>query len=114
MQCEVPGCTRDKEVEDCCRPHSFGQSRVNCGEYANALPNDGVIDWEAIDIAVQGARKVRLTWVETDISVATLLAQGCPRRIIKERVGTTPSKGTPRASLMAIVDAIRKDTANAV
>ena len=75
--CEVPGCKdgalidEEDDITDCGYKHSLQGS-----DNDNALPNDGIIDWTAIEVAVQGARPVGLTWVEKDIVMATVLVQG--------------------------------------
>src|SRR6185312_16315215 len=87
-QCEVPGCggltliNEDDDITDCCYGHSLQGSDTD-----NALPNDGIIDWTAIDVAVQGARPVGLTWVEKDIVMATVLADGGNITQALERAG---------------------------
>lgn len=76
-QCEVPGCegitliNEEDDVTDCCYAHSLQGSDTE-----NTLTNDGIIDWTAIDVAAQGARPVGLTWVEKDIVMAVVLAEG--------------------------------------
>jgi hypothetical protein len=85
--CGVPGCGDGRVLEDCCCRHSFtGQ-----GNPANDVPNDGIIDWFAIDVAVRGLRRVRLSWVEKDIAVGTMLAQGDGVQAIQDRLGVRVS-----------------------
>jgi hypothetical protein len=73
-RCEYPGCEAfaltDEEgfPVDCCYRHSLGNG------FDNTLPNDGIIDWTAIKIAISGSRPVRLTWVEKDIALGMILA----------------------------------------
>lgn len=75
--CSVPGCKgralidEEGDVTDCCYYHSLGNSDAE-----NSLPNDGFIDWTAIEVASTGARRVRLTWVEKDIAFGRILASG--------------------------------------
>ena len=69
--CAVPGCCAGRVTADCCYQHSLagkGNSRL--------LPNDGIIDWVAVDVAARGLRRVRLTWVERDIAIGRILAEG--------------------------------------
>lgn len=76
-QCGYPICTEkallDEEDEptDCCYKHSLGNSDTD-----NVLPNDGLIDWTAIEVAFEGRRPVRLTWVEKDIALGMILSRG--------------------------------------
>lgn len=75
--CGYPGCPgsalidEEGEVTDCCYRHSLGNSDTD-----NNLPNDGIIDWTAIEVAASGARPVRLSWVEKDIALGRILAAG--------------------------------------
>lgn len=71
VACAVPGCPHKRVLEDCC----YGHSLLGRGN-SNAIPNDGIIDWTAVDAAARGLRKVRLTWVERDIAVGIIFARG--------------------------------------
>lgn len=74
--CKYPGCEAfaladaEEGLTDCCYRHSLGNSD------ASGLPNDGIIDWTAIEVAISGTRPVRLTWVEKDIALGYILSQG--------------------------------------
>ena len=80
--CGVPGCTNKKITDDCCYKHSVGNS-----DACTTVPNDGILDWVAIDAAARGLRKVRLTWVEKDIALGTILANGGTLSDAEERLG---------------------------
>lgn len=75
--CAYPGCKgkalidEDGDVTDLCYKHSLGNSDTD-----NNLPNDGWLDWTAIEVAASGARPVRTTWVEKDIALGWILAAG--------------------------------------
>lgn len=75
--CAYPGCPgkalvdEEGDATDCCYKHSLGNSDTD-----NNLPNDGIIDWTAIEVAASGARPVRLSWVEKDIALGYILAAG--------------------------------------
>lgn len=76
-QCGYPTCTEkalineEEDVTDCCYRHSLGNSDTD-----NGILNDGIIDDTAIEVAVQGSRPVNLTWVEKDIALGMILANG--------------------------------------
>jgi len=76
-RCGYPACDgkalMDEEgfATDCCYRHSLGNSDTD-----NNIPNDGIIDWTAIEVAYEGSRPVRLTWVEKDIALGYILAAG--------------------------------------
>jgi hypothetical protein len=72
IACAVPGCGEGRVTHDCCYRHSLTGPRTA----PDTVPNDGIIDWLAIDIAARGLRRVRLTWVEKDIAVGVILASG--------------------------------------
>lgn len=91
-ECEVPGCKGSKiEDLDCCYRHCHYDSHNN---QVNNVPNDGIIDQVAIDIAVQGARPVRLSRVEKDIAIARLLKSGMPMSEVSEHLGISWSSMT--------------------
>jgi hypothetical protein len=75
--CGYPACggkalvDEEGDVTDCCYRHSLGNSDTD-----KNLPNDGIIDQTAIEVAVKGLRPVKLTWVEKDIALARILAAG--------------------------------------
>jgi len=71
------------------------------------LPDDGVIDPVAVEIAASGGRRVALTRTERQLAAARILANGGTAHVISERLrvsGTTalalaaqcqsPGKGT--------------------
>jgi hypothetical protein len=65
-----------------------------------------VIDWLAIDIAVEGTRALKLTWLERDIAAATILDNGHPECEIARRLGRLPD--LPRLlRIRELADAIR-------
>lgn len=80
--CRVPGCPEGKITDDCCYQHSLSNS-----DSRSTLPNDGILDWVAIDAAARGLRKVRLTWVEKDIALAMILHGGGTLTDAEERLG---------------------------
>ena len=81
--CAVPGCMAGRVQHDSCLFHSLtGQ-----GHPAGEVPNDGIIDWIAIDVAVRGLRDVRLTWVEKDIATGVMLYKGVGVQAIQDRLG---------------------------
>jgi hypothetical protein len=96
--CEVPGChdprdrgrcnaecgPRDCENHVCCKRHSGNLKGQAAGRY---LSNEGIIDWQAIDVITEGIRVVRLTWVEAAIAVAELRLRGLPENQIKKHLG---------------------------
>lgn len=110
-QCEVPGCKglalidEEDDVTDCCYAHSLQGSDSD-----NALPNDGIIDWTAVEVAAQGARRVGLTWVEKDIVMAMVLAEGGNITTALERAGVHHqcTNGGRRADAVAeIMEALK-------
>lgn len=62
-------------------------ARVNQRHQRDTLYNDGVIDWLAIDLAVEGDRIPRMSWVERDIAAGILLSQGFDPPEIRGRLG---------------------------
>lgn len=104
-QCNFPGCTGEKILEDVCYDHALeGLSRTE-----EFVPNDGIIDWQAIDLAVSGARPVRLSWIENEIAGAMILNEGETFEEMGRRLGITPPKsGTPkRAAYLKVANALR-------
>jgi hypothetical protein len=75
--CGYPTCSgkaltdEEGDATDLCYTHSLGNSDTD-----NNLPNDGILDWTAIEVAASGARPVRLSWVEKDIALGYILAAG--------------------------------------
>lgn len=101
--CLVPSCPCPKGGEDCCAVHSARQPRPGC------LPNDGVIDWTAIQIAVEGSREVSLTWVEKDISAAAMLARGHSLREVGARLGVYAKDRRRLATLRKMAAVIQEE-----
>lgn len=95
--CGVPGCEGLRVTEDCCYPHSLNKSNPA------ALANDGVIDWLAIDLAVEAAREVRLTWVESNIAAARLLMQGCSEQELIARLHMYLKSESRRQEIRSII-----------
>lgn len=90
--CQYPGCGADPD-RDLCGEHSSRWGRIPRRlRDRDLLPNDGIIDRLAIEVACQGARIVRLTWVERDIAVARMYAAGKTPQEIQERLGFEVSK----------------------
>lgn len=77
------------------------------GRYDNdrMIPNDGVIDWTAIEITLEGLRQVRLTWVEREIAAAIMLARGETRDDVEERMGLNLSSSSAgRLQVQRVMD----------
>jgi hypothetical protein len=106
--CAVPGCFDPAADEDCCTGHSAPDR----GNHPAFAPNDGIVDQVAIELAVQGAREVRLTWVEFEIAAATAIVRGLSLREASRRLGIQiRSGGTSRRrwdSIARIEYALRK------
>ncbi len=51
-----------------------------------ALPDDGIIDPVAVEIAASGARRVALTRTERQLAAARILASGGTPYVISERL----------------------------
>lgn len=74
-----------------------------------AIPNDGVIDWTAIDLTIEGVRPVRLTWVEREIAAAILLARGEEKADVERQVGVAVYKDDARSGrINKMADYIRE------
>lgn len=85
-ECGVPGCKEPKITDDCCYHHSLYDAHNTS---PTSVPNDGIIDWTAIDIAIQGARPVRLSRVERDIAAAKLFKAGWSPTAIADHLGVS-------------------------
>jgi hypothetical protein len=94
-------------TDDCCYAHSLNNRA------ANVVPNDGVIDWLAIDIAVDGSRPVRLTWVEQEIAAATILANGESAREAGRRVRSDLRQTARRERVERMAEFIQRERASA-
>lgn len=103
MQCEVPGCTGTRVKEDSCTFHATPKNSPG------ALPNDGIIDWIAIELATEGGRLPRLTWVERDIAAAVLFARGWQPRDVINRLGINLKSGKRRQRVYAMAESIKQD-----
>lgn len=110
-KCEVPGCegralvNEEGDVTDCCYEHSLQGSDTDC-----TMDNDGIIDWTAIDVAARGLRDVRLTWVEKDIVIATVLVRGGNITTALDRADAHHScahGGRRAVAVKAIMEALR-------
>lgn len=103
-QCGVPGCDRPRGDLDCCEEiHSKSRPGSRCYR-----PNDGVIDYVAIDLVTEGVRMIKLTWVEALIAVAKMLVRGVNVNEIWERLGFEFRYGSrQQAEALAIAEAIR-------
>lgn len=88
----MPGCEEGRVTEDCCYRHSL-QTTAGGERW---LPNDGIIDQQAIDLAVSGARTVGLTWVEAEIAIGTMIARGLSQEEILNRLNINIKAGSPR------------------
>jgi hypothetical protein len=113
-QCGYPTCNgkalinEEGDVTDCCLKHSLGNSDTE-----NNLPNDGIIDWTAIEVAVKGLRPVHLTWVEKDIALGAILAEGgCladGERLLGIRALGVKQRGSRRVkAAIQIAEALRR------
>lgn len=59
------------------------------------IPEDGIIDPLAVEIAASGQRRVRLTWTERRIAAALIMARGGTSYQVAKRLGL--SSATARA-----------------
>ena len=53
---------------------------------ARTLPDDGIIDPVAVEIAARGTRPVALTWAERQLAAARILGQGGTPYLISQRL----------------------------
>jgi hypothetical protein len=103
-ECAYPTCRLPRVSEDCCYAHSI-DGRVSGAPF---LPNDGIIDWQAVYLARQGARAVRLTWVEYEIAGAYILLDGESQDEMRERTGIHCRSGGERLKRMQeVADVLR-------
>lgn len=111
--CKVPGCHEPCLTDDCCREHSLNKAIGHTT--MRILPNDGVIDWLAIDLAAEGSRPVALSWIEFEIALATILANGHSEKEAARRMRLPVFPRTPsrRTRIRQMADAIRQERANA-
>lgn len=77
-QCSYPECkeARKPDTDLCAKYHAAWWSPNGGGPKPGLVENDGIVDWEAIEIAAGGERAVKLTWVERDIAIMKILAAG--------------------------------------
>lgn len=102
--CDFPGCAEPRVTEECCYDHSIDGARVD-----TFLVNDGIIDWQAIDITRRGLRRVELTTVEYTIAVAYMLNDGLAPCEIEERTGLTVKPSNTRfRKIEEVQDALRR------
>lgn len=66
--------------------------------YVRILPDDGIIDPIAVEIAASGERRVRLTNAERELAAQNILAQGGGASLIARRLHVS---GTIARSLAA-------------
>lgn len=97
-RCTYPGCEQPRVSEECCYTHSLDHARVDC-----FLPNDGIIDWQAIDIARRGLRRVELTMPEFEIAAAYMLNDGLAPCDIYDRTGLVVKPSNTRYQKIAAV-----------
>lgn len=104
--CLVPGCRGETGDGDCCADHC----RQLGGAKGTYRPNDGVIDFVAVDVVAKGLRVVPLTWVEAEIAMAKMLACGISKDEIYVRLGFqvnwTPSR---RARIDSIIQGLQEE-----
>lgn len=101
--CGVPGCTSGRVTEDCCYEHSLQSSAGK-----RWLWNDGIIDWMAVATARYGWRTVKLSWVEAEIAIGMMIADGLTFEEIYDRLGINLKSGSPRlAAYERVADAVR-------
>jgi DNA-binding CsgD family transcriptional regulator len=64
------------------------------------LPEDGIIDPIAVELAATGARLVALTPAERRLAAVRILAAGCGARQIGDRLGMTPRRARALAETL--------------
>lgn len=115
--CGVPGCPLPVENPDwfeerssetsyglCCEEHS----RPTRGRYTRRYrENDGIIDYEAINVKIQRLRPVKLSYPETLVAAGVLMSRGCSRTQILNRVGLDLNQVT-YAKVRSIAEAYLK------
>ena len=106
-RCFVPGCHETRTTEDCCDDHGKNHFAPHA---RHAIPNDGVLDRVAIELAAQGARPVNLTWVERDIAAALMLYQGyTPDEMVSHMGHNLLKSKIRRERIYAMAEAMRKE-----
>lgn len=103
--CLVPGCTetKDERYEDTCSNH--GRRKA----VRNTIPNDGVIDWLAIDLLIGQSREVAVTWLERDIAAARLAARDWTEQSIESYLGIYIETEARRKEIACMAEAIRTE-----
>lgn len=103
--CAYPFCEGPRVSEDCCIDHSLDASGTPGFAF---LQNDGIIDWEAVEILRRGERVVKATWVEVEIAAAKMLVDGLTQDEIRERTGINFRGGGSRIKkIQEVADALR-------
>lgn len=103
--CAYPTCFEPRVTDDCCYEHSIDGG---AGGHGTFLPNDGIIDWQAVEVARNGWRQVKLSWVEFEIAGALILLDGHTHEEVRERTGVHCRGGGTRIKRMArLADALR-------
>lgn len=93
-RCVYPGCPWPREADlDLCKRYHLARWAPNSNQANDSLvPNDGLVDWRAIEIAANGERRTKLTWIERDIAIAMILGAGLDVDEVLERIGYVLSK----------------------
>lgn len=80
-RCVYPGCqvSRRPALDLCAKNHA-GKWAPNRATKPPGdrwlIRNDGIVDWQAVEIVFNAERAVKLTWVERDIATMMLLGSG--------------------------------------
>lgn len=86
-RCQYPGCP-GAPVRELCKRHATRWGRIPQRlRDEKLLPNDGVFDWTAVEVAAQGAWPVRLSWAEREVAVLILYMRDVSPCDIRERLG---------------------------
>jgi hypothetical protein len=102
--CAYPTCEEPRVTDDCCYAHAVDGSPANGSNVF--LPNDGIIDWQAIEMARSGARVVRLSWVEFEIAGAYILLDGETQDEMRARTGVQCYKANRIKRMQEVADAL--------
>ena len=78
---------------------------MTAGKHIRVLPEDGIIDPVAVEIAAAGERRVRLTKKERQLAAASILARGGTPYLISSRLHVS---GTTARALAAQCDMERE------
>lgn len=102
--CDFPLCEEPRVTDECCYVHSI-DGNISAGAF---LHNDGIIDWQAIDLVRRGERHVDLTWVEFEIAGAYILMDGETQEELRQRTGVNCRRSGDRIERMKeLADALR-------